>query len=164
MVLGASRFGEVEVGATARVRLTEGGPVVWSGTVVRVSPTVNSKDRTFTVYLEVEAEGDRVPIAPGAFVLAEIDGRVHRDVIALPRIAFVGDSVYVAKEEADGEAVVAERRPEVVRVLPEVALVRGGVEPGEKVILTNLEQIADGARVLLVRTAASDPSTGGGDR
>jgi hypothetical protein len=39
----------------------------------------------------------------------------------------------------------------VSRLLPEVALVGEGVAEGELVVVTNLEQIADGARVLLVR-------------
>ena len=35
-------------------------------------------------------------------------------------------------------------------LLPDVVLIRSGVQPGEQIVVTNLEQIADGSRVLLV--------------
>jgi RND family efflux transporter MFP subunit len=149
VALGASRYGEVAVGARAAIRLTEGGPVVWRGPVARVSPSVNSLDRTFLAYLEVSGDAADAPVPPGAFVLAEIEGLLHEGVIALPRAAFVEEVVYVA-DPADGEAVIREVRPEVFRTLPNVALVTGGVEPGDRVVVTSLEQIAAGSRVILV--------------
>ncbi|MHC4861574.1 MAG: efflux RND transporter periplasmic adaptor subunit, partial [Planctomycetota bacterium] len=171
VALAASRYGEVAPGAKARVRLTEGGDVVWEGTVSRLSPSVNSRDRTFLVYLEVAASAGEAPVPPGAFVLAEIDGLRHADVIPVPRGAFVEDRLYLAAPADDGEALIREVRPDVRRLLPDVALLSGGVEPGERIVVTSLEQIAAGSRVILVREStpgSEDGSTaspgGGGDR
>ena len=157
VALGASHYGEVSIGARARVRLTEGGPVVWEGAVARVSPSVRAEDRTFLVYLEVVATSGDAPVPPGAFVTAEIEGILHEDVFALPRVAFLADHVYLADPSADGEAVIREVRPEVLRLLPDAAIVTKGIEPGDRVVVTSLEQIAAGSRVVLVDAGTEGP-------
>jgi RND family efflux transporter MFP subunit len=150
--LPASRFGEVRVGAHAAIRLTESGRVVWEGGVARVSPGVNSDQRTFRCFLVVEA-ASRSPVPPGAFVVATVDGTVEEDVIVLPRAAFVGDVVYVAEPdgEQEGVFVARERRPKVRRMLPSVALVEEGLEVDEEVLVSNVEEVADGTRVRVIR-------------
>ena len=146
--LGASRYGEVGAGSAVRLRLSDGGPVVWEGTVTRVAPEVDESDRTFAVYCEVSAEDTSAPVPPGAFVLAEVTGRSYDDVMPVPRTAFVEDSVYVAiPTESAGVAKVELRHPTIYRMLPDVALVKSGLSPGEAVILTNLDQVVEGVRV-----------------
>jgi len=159
VALGASQFGEVTPGATASIRLTEGGEVVWKGTVARVSAAVRSKDRTFLVYLVVVGAAEKNRVPPGAFVIAKVEGLLHQDVIPVPRGAFVADRIYVAVPAGDGEAVIHERTPEIERLLPAKALVRGGLQDGELVVITNLEQIADGSRVQLVDEAGAEKGT-----
>jgi RND family efflux transporter MFP subunit len=154
VALGASQFGEVVAGAAASIRLTEGGEVVWEGKVVRVSAAVRSQDRTFLVYLVIDGSAEENPVPPGAFVIAEVEGRLHESVIPVPRAAFVADRLYVAVRAENGEALIDERTPEIERLLPERALVKGGLKDGELVVVTNLEQIADGSRVQLVESAA----------
>ncbi len=151
VALGASQFGEVRPGAGAWIRLTEGGEVVWKGKVARVSPTVRTADRTFLVYLVIESgAGETPPVAPGAFVIARVGGLVHEGVIPIPRAAFVGHRIYLARRAEDGEAVIEELIPAVERLLPEEALIRTGLTEGDLVVITNLEQIADGSRVQIV--------------
>jgi len=138
--LPASRFGDVKAGATAEVRLPGGGDDDrWSATVARLAPGVRADDRTFLVYLESTGP-DAVP--PGAFVSARIAGRRYPGVFAIPRTAFVGDTVFVAEN-----GVAAARRPSVVRALPATVLCTGGIESGDRIIVTNLEEVADGARI-----------------
>ena len=70
------------------------------------------------------------------------------DVMPVPRTAFVEDSVYVAiPTESAGVAKVELRHPTIYRMLPDVALVKSGLSPGEAVILTNLDQVVEGVRV-----------------
>lgn len=141
----ASHYGSVVVGTAARVRVTNGVAHEWAGTVARVSPSIRAEDRTFFAYIEVEngAEGARLP--PGAFTVAHVDGPVHEDVYVLPRTAFVAERVYVAEEG------VARSRLPVVRVeLPEAVIASGGLAPGELLIVSNLEEVADGSRVSAV--------------
>jgi RND family efflux transporter MFP subunit len=157
VALGASRFGEVSVGAKATLRLREGGPGVWTGTVARISPVVDPADRTFLVYLEVTSETGHAPVPPGAFVVAEIEGPSHEGVIPVPRTAFVEDRLFVATPDSDGTALVSIRTPEVSRWLPSVALVSGGLSEGDRIVVTNIEQIADGSRVRLVADGEKSP-------
>ncbi len=152
--LPASRHADVVPGAAASVRAREEGGVLWTGTAVRVSPTVDPRQRTFVAYLEVHGDGGRAPVAPGAFVVAEIAGRTTADVFVVPREAFVGETLYVAESDGD-EALIHLRHPTVERWLPDVALVSGGLEPGEQIVVTSLEQVADGGRVRIVSEAAS---------
>jgi multidrug resistance efflux pump len=137
--LPASRYGDVSVGATARIRMPAGEKRQWSGTVARISPTVSARERTFLVYVESTGES---AVPPGAFVVAEIDGRQYEDVIVIPRTAFVNGGVFVA---TDG--IARRRTPKVKREFPSVILCSEGIEDGEEIIVTNLEEVADGARV-----------------
>lgn len=155
VALPASRFGQVDVGAAASVRLAEGAGVVWNGTVARVSPVVNTEERTFLVYLELRFEGAERPVPPGAFVVAEIEGATERGTFVVPRAAFVDETLFVAEPQGDGLAVVHARRPVVRRLLTDVALVDSGIEPGDLIVVSNIEQIADSSRVRVV--AAEEP-------
>ena len=95
----------------------------------------------------------RRPLPPGAFVRVTIPGKSHADVIAVPRTAFVGDLVFVVE---GAEAPVARaRRPVVNRLLAGVALVTSGLEPGEMIVASNLEEIHDGRRLRLAGIAAT---------
>ncbi|MBI4879943.1 MAG: efflux RND transporter periplasmic adaptor subunit [Planctomycetes bacterium] len=157
VALPAARFGEVEAGSAALIRLSEGGEVAWRGQVARVSPDVDAVNRTFNAFLVVSGAEQPSALAPGAFVVATIDGRRFEGVAAIPRIAFVGEQVYVAEREAGkdaGEAIATPRQPHVLRLLPSVALVDAGLEEGDEVIVTNLERIAGGSLIRVAESAA----------
>jgi RND family efflux transporter MFP subunit len=163
VALAGSRFGEVDETGDADLRLREDGPSVWSGPVTRISPVVDPLDRTFFAYFEVDGPaGAAAPVPPGAFVVARIPGRRHAGVMAVPRTAFVGDRLFVAEDEpgAGGDtAVVKVRKPSVRRWLSDVALVDGGVTEGERIVVTNLEQLAAGSRVRVVPEEAIEAPT-----
>ena len=133
VALPASRYGDVRPGAGATVRH---GRRTFKTTVVRISPNINTPDRTFFAYLQVEG------VPPGAFVTAFVEGRMHKDVFVLPRTTFVGDRVFVA---IDG--VARPRTPVAVLLLPSLMLAREGIAEGEQLIYTNLEEVAAGTKV-----------------
>lgn len=164
VALPASRFAEVKAGSRAELRLEEGGEVHWTGVVARVAPLVQDAQRTFDAFLVVESRDFESVISPGAFVVATVDGRLHEDVAAVPRVAFVGEQVFVAEpslgEAGEGEARA--RAPAVVRWLPDVALIRGGLEEGARVIVTNLERIADSS-LIRIGGAADGGAAGAAD-
>lgn len=151
VALAARHFGEISPGATARVRLREGGDMVWGGEVSRVSPVVSNRDRTFYAFLEVVNEPHDPVVPVGAFVVAEIAGRRHDNVVAVPRVAFVGERLFVVSGSAVGEIGLVESRvPQVARFLPDVALVASGLKPNDSIVLTNVEEIDTGSRVKIV--------------
>ena len=156
VALAASRYGEVVVGSKAVIRDHADGAPRWTGTVARISPVVSDRDRTFSVFLVIEGNPLVNPVPPGTFVLAEVEGRQFTGVITVPRVAFVGERIYLAVGNGTEEAAVVTRTPEVLRMLPSVALVTGGLEPGDRVIITNLEQIAEGATVQVVAEGSEE--------
>jgi len=167
--LPASRFGEVVPGAKAVVRLREGGSAIWTGTVSRVSPACDAERRTFDVYIDVEADENQLaaPVAPGVFAVVTVDGRVTPRTVAVPREAFVAGALYVAEPSGDADPItgarparVREIRPESVRRLPDVILVGDGLDEGSLVIVTGVDQVADGAHVFVLPVRDAD---GNGD-
>jgi len=153
--IGASHMGEIIQGARARLLLNEDGKPVWTGKVARIAPTIDVQERTMTAYLEVRSGQASVPISPGTFVIGEIDGAVYEDVVVLPRTAMISGAAYVVEPDRNnpGQGIVRERHPRIRRLLPEVALIASGIESGEEVVVTNLEQMSDGLRVLITRPA-----------
>jgi len=166
IALGASHFGDVAAGSKASISLTDNGPVVWAGEIARLSPSVDSQDRTFQAFLEVKGDGNGAVIPPGGFVVAEIEGPAYENVIVVPRAAFLQRKLFVAERPngSEGEAVVRERRPDVRKVLADVVLIHDGIQPGEEIVLTNVEEIADDSRVLLVTDGAPPGATPSGER
>ncbi len=133
--LPGSRFGEVQVGDVASVTFA-GTAREWN--VARIGPSVRSEDRTFVVYLT--REGGTIP--PGAFVSARVGGRMHADVFVIPRTALMGEQCFIAMN-----GVARGRTPPIEHALAHAVLVRSGVKAGERLIVTNLEEIADGTKV-----------------
>jgi len=150
VALPASRFGEVLAGAEAVVRLRAEDAPVWTGTVARVASVVDPETRTFQAFLLVASESGRAAVPPGAFVLAEIAGARYDGVFVVPRSAFMGGRLFIAGSDT-GDVEVESRRPEVRRLLIDVALIEGGLDEGEFIVVTNVEQIADGSRVRVVK-------------
>jgi len=143
VALPASRYGQVKTGSIADLRLPGSGGERWKAKVARLAPIVRAEDRTFLVYLE--SRGDRV-LPPGAFVTATIRGKSYANVFVVPRTAFVGERLFVIEN-----GVARQRIPHVVHALPAVILCDDGIEEGDRIIVTNLEQVADGAQVIDAR-------------
>ena len=55
---------------------------------------------------------------------------------------------------------VEKHAPEIRRLLPEVALVAAGISPGDLIVVTNLEQVADGSTVIRVRDEGGPEESG----
>jgi multidrug resistance efflux pump len=147
VALPSARYGLVEPGASAKVRLSADDPRAFDCKVARIAPVVDTNERTFFVYLEMR-DGE---VPPGAFVVAEIEGPVLKGVFTLPRTAFVGDQVFVA---VDGKARA--RTPTARLTLPHVMLAESGVADGDELITTNLEEVADGTRIAPTGTPAKE--------
>ncbi len=161
VALPAGRYGEVRVGAKARVRRPTQADWIWQGTVARLAPRINAEERTFFAFLVVDGEPTTTTTPPAAHVVAEIEGRTHKGVFVVPRRAFLGTQMFVAKRDPDDHRifVVSERRPTVLRYLSGLALVTDGLQEGERYLVTNLEAVAEGSRVRLVTTRGAAAPT-----
>jgi len=107
----------------------------WQGRIVRTDSRFDSQTRVLYAYAEVRdpfgaGASNGVPLAPGLFVTAAIDGQKLDNVIVIPRTALRGeDKVYLAKDDTlsiKTVTVMSSNRDEAILV--------GGIEIGDAVI------------------------------
>lgn len=140
--LPASVHAGVKIGAACVLTMDSMSGVTWETEVRRISPVADEQSRTFITYLELDNAVQQTPLVPGYFVAASIAGPVFPEALVVPRGAMVGDRVFVVN---DDKAHV--RTVHVQALLGDRAVISGGVAPGDRVILTNLDVLYEGAPV-----------------
>lgn len=115
----------------------------WEGKIMRTDSTYDTQTRALFAIAEVfdpygkGASENGVPLAPGLFVDAEIDGKTFEDVIVLPRDGLrPEDKVYVV----DDKGKVDIRDAVVIDTTAQRAVLSAGVSAGELVVLSPLER------------------------
>lgn len=128
----------------------------WSGHVVRVEAEIDPGTRMLHLVAEVDdpygrrSPGDsasvRPPLSVGLFVSAQLQGRVARAVMALPRSALrSATSVAVI----DDESCLRFREVVILRTERDRVLVSEGIAVGERLCLSTLEAAVEGMTVRL---------------
>ena len=100
------------------------------------------------------------PLAVGLFVEAEIQGRKFEGVFVLPRLALrtdTGDDLVYVVDDADR---LRFRAVEVLRADREQVVVRGGLEPGERVCVSPMTAAVNGMEVRTVLSSATGERLG----
>lgn len=148
---------KVKIGAIVSMWMDSATDERWMARVVRLAPIANEASRTFLAYLEVDNREQELPLMPGSFITARIDGKMIRDALVIPRGVMVGDDVFVAK---DGRVV---RKQVTIRALiGDKAVVGGDIEPGDRVITSNLDILFAGSAVRVAGDATVDATDGDG--
>lgn len=156
---------EIEIGAVARVRpgASAAGNRTWTARVARIAPEADPATRTIFVFLEVDQD-DAAPVSsllmPGQFVTADVPGRADAEasLFVVPRRAVAEDRVWVTVLDQSG-ATRAQPRPVTVlyhieAAMPDLdpdetqwAVIGSGLNAGDVVIVSNLDDLFPGARV-----------------
>lgn len=115
----------------------------WDGRIMRTDSTYDTATRALFAIAEVAdpygegASDDGVPLAPGMFVDADISGKSFENVITIPRDGLrPQDEVYIVDNLGKAEI----RKVEVLDATPDRAVLTGGVERGELVVLSPMER------------------------
>jgi len=129
----------------------------WTGRIVRVEGEIDPVTRMVNVVAQVDdpyARIDGRTVLPvGLFVDAEILGYEIDDAVVLPRTALRNtNTVYII----DAENRLRFREVELLRATRRKVVVGGGLTPGERVCVTNLEAVTDGMKVRTSSTPISD--------
>lgn len=130
-----------------------GAPRQWTGEVKRTAASVNPQTRLINVIAELDdpfgAGADNgVPMAPGLFVEARVQGAVIEDVYAAPRAALRGaDTLYVGQPNT-GELSI--RTVEVIYTDEDGAYLKNGVSEGELAIVSPIQAAFDGMRIKVI--------------
>lgn len=134
----------------------------WDGRVVRVSPEADTNTRTIDVFVEVSNKGVAVPLLPGSFVQARIEGPMLRDVVVVPRAAVIGNSPDSTRVFVERDGTAVEVPVLVSRRLEAQAFISTGLVPGDRVVMTNLDALTNGSQIVVqaTTTTAESLSTG----
>ncbi len=115
----------------------------WNGRIMRTDAAYDTATRALFAIAEVYdpygtgASEDGVPLAPGLFVDADINGKKFEDVITIPRDGLrPQDEVYIVDNVGKAEI----RKVSVLDASPERAVLTSGVEVGELVVLSPMER------------------------
>lgn len=115
----------------------------WNGKIVRTDGAFNPQTRTLPAIAEVVdpfgagASVDGMPLPSGLFVDAQIVGRSLDNVIVIPRDGLrPDDKVYVVDDKGKAQ----ERDAVVLDTNADRAVIASGVEAGELIIISPLEQ------------------------
>ena len=129
----------------------------WTGHIVRTDSRFDPETRVLFAYAEVrdpfgEGASDGIPLAPGIFVTAEIDGEAIEDSVIIPRSALRGkDQVFVA--QTDGTLTI--KTVQVASSDRNKAVITGGLYAGTSVITSPIRGAAEGMKIEQVERSAS---------
>lgn len=144
----------------------------WEGWVVRSEGELDPRSRMVHLVIEVSDPYGRVgnlsppqqedpapvPLMVGLFCDVQIRGRTLQDVYALPRGAIhAGQQVWTAS--AQGKLRI--HTADVVRQDRQQGLVRLSLDPGERIITSQLKGVTEGMRVRLAGMGGSSVVSGG---
>lgn len=134
-------------GASAKIHLPSDDNASWSGKLTRSLGEIDPKSRMATVIVMVEDpyqlkdKLNQPPLPNGLFVDIELSGEEFTDIITIPRKALhAGNMVWIA----DSENRLSLRSVDILRREKQQILIKGGVQVGEKLILTAISGAAEG--------------------
>jgi RND family efflux transporter MFP subunit len=148
--------GVVKPGAAVRAASDALPDQTLEGKLTRVAPDVNTSSRTFTVEAHIPDPEGR--LKPGLFARAEIAVGGAEAVFAVPETAVV-NVAGVVKVFVEEGGKANERKVRVVRKRGGDALVSGPVTAGERVIVTGVARLFDGAEVQVDAGGGAAPAS-----
>lgn len=121
----------------------------WIGHLSRIADSVDSSTRTVGIYVIIDHEvragdvSENQPVIKNMYAEVELLGRRTRSYVVVPRTAI--DSGLVNVMGKDGR--LERRTVSVAFVQSSLAAVRSGVEPGDKVVVSDLVPAIEGMRL-----------------
>jgi RND family efflux transporter MFP subunit len=155
-----------ETGPRVTLRSGFGGKeYTWQGRIVRTEGEIDPRTQMIHVVAQVQdpygrgGQKGRPPLAVGMFVEAEIQGNHSGNVYVLPRSVMRGDSHVMVIDE---ESRLFIREVELLRAETDRVLVRSGLNPGDRVIVSAVETAVNGMKVNVANNdrPAGDSSAG----
>ena len=135
----------------------------WRGRIVRTEGEIDPRTRMVHAIARVEdpyaRSEDRLrpPLALGMFVEAEILGRSSGQVAILPRTVLRGaDQVLVVDDGGE----LRFQQVEIFRLERDQVMVRSGLEEGDRIVVSPLENAVNGMRVRVIESSPAQATAG----
>ena len=166
----ASAALEVDIGGNAE--LWDTTATTWrEATIARIAPAADAASRTIAMFAEVEQSPTNAWLTPGQFVRGRVASGSSTEHVLVPRSA-VDEGRVLIVEIVDGDDRVFPRSvsllyyiedaiPEIHPTETQWAVLGGGVQEGERIVVSLPEAIAANTRVTATdaaRLLAKDPS------
>jgi RND family efflux transporter MFP subunit len=135
------------------------GQEQWDAKLVRTEGAIDQTARQLHVIAQIDdpfgrESEDRSPLKIGQYVTAEIEGKELNDVLVIPNnTIYQGSYVYVVED-----GVLQRRDLDIAWTNDTDAIIAGGLEAGDELVVTPLGQVTSGIRVT-VAGANSQGST-----
>jgi RND family efflux transporter MFP subunit len=134
----------------------------WTGKVVRTTGRVDDRTRMSGLIARVESPysirtESGQPVQMGQFVDARILGRQVAGIARVPRSAMRGRNRVLVIDESDR---LRFREVEVLRLTRDEALISGGLDRGERVLISPMEAPVDGMTVQVASSRDAVPDDG----
>ena len=128
----------------------------WKGTLLRTDGEIDPVARQLHVTARVEDPyalgGEGMPIKIGQYVTARLAGKTIPGAIVVPNEnIYQGAFVYVVEDD-----VLDRRRIDIAWQNEVESIVASGLEPGERIVTTQLGQVTSGTRLTVTGAAARD--------
>jgi RND family efflux transporter MFP subunit len=149
----------IEPGARAQLSVEARPGTAFEGVVLRVGGATDSQTRKYPVQIEVPNSEGR--LLPGMVARIRIELGQAVDVMAIPRDAVAEEFgllfAFVVEEDPSGQFLARRRRLKVrdVPFRPAELAVIEGLEPGDRVAVSSLRQLSDGAAIRPLETVGS---------
>ncbi len=134
----------------------------WRGRIVRTEGEIDPRTRMVHAIARIEdpyarsENRDRPPLALGMFVEAEILGRSSGPVAVLPRTVLRGANQVLVVDPA---GALRFKEVDIYRLERDQILVRSGLEAGDRIVVSPLENAVNGMRVRVIEEAqAGEPA------
>ena len=102
-----------------------------------------------------------MPLAPGIFVNAQIQGQTLSNIIRIPRSALRGeDTVFIANPDE----TLSIKKVTVLSSDREHAILSGGIDSGTNVITSPIRGAANEMKITVVEALKTEPSETEGDK
>ncbi len=137
----------------------------WTGYLTRIEGEVDSRSRMVYVVARVEdpysmkSDNSYRPLIVGMFVHAEIEGRLLDDVVVVPRTAIRDNNNVLI---VDSEKKMWFREVTILKLDPEQAFIRTGLNNGDLICISALNAVVDGMPVTVYDDSEDNGDTGEG--
>ncbi len=132
---------EIAKGEKVKILSTETGEN-FEGKIKFISQEADEKNRMFQVICVVKNIGKAEKLFPGTFLEAEVPLKTYKDIILLPIEAVRDGGVFVVEKNT-----ARFRRIEVGKIFRKYLEVKGGVIPGDLLIVDGIDLVKDGSLV-----------------
>ena len=116
---------------------------------MRAEGKLDERTRMVDVVIRVEKPyATRPPLVAGLFVNVEIQGRTLENAAVIPRAALrENNTVWLV----DQSGQLTFRNVEVARLTTTSAIIKGGLNDGEMVVISTLKAVTDGMQVRVIQ-------------